>query len=307
MNKNLRVLKLFNMIMDKIAIEFFAFSKYHGIGNDYIIVNDINYEIPEEKKPLLAKKLCERYYSVGADGLIFVCPSTKYDIRMRIFNSDGSEAEMCGNGIRCFSKHVYEKNIIDKQVFRVETLKGLIVPELIIEDGVVNSVKVNMGQPILECENIPVVPGNDLRYCLWDELQAGDKTYSFTAVSMGNPHAIIFKDDELSDVEVEKYGPIIESHERFPKKTNVEFVKVLSKLEGNLKVFERGVGITKACGTGACASVVAGTIHDKFDKNKPVVIHMDGGDLIITVTDKGVLMEGPVENVFEGQIDRMEI
>jgi diaminopimelate epimerase len=292
---------------EKFAIDFLAISKYHGIGNDYIIINDEEYRIPEEKKSLLAKKLCERYYSVGADGLIFVGYSDKYDIKMRIFNSDGSEAEMCGNGIRCFSKHIYEMKIIEKPVFKVETLKGVIIPELIIENGVVQRVKVNIGPPILECEKIPVIPHKDQKQCISEQIQAGDRTYDFSAVSMGNPHAVIFKEKELDAAEVEKYGGIIETHERFPKKTNVEFVKVISKREAYLKVFERGVGITKACGTGACAAVVAGTILEKFDKNKPITIHMNGGDLVINYSKEGVFMEGPVERVFSGQIDHIEI
>jgi diaminopimelate epimerase len=226
---------------------------------------------------------------------------------MRIFNVDGSEAEMCGNGIRCFSKYVFENNIVNKTIFRIETMRGLITPELIIENGEVIEVKVNMGVPILECDKIPVISDKDPMHCINEKIQAGDKIYNFTAVSMGNPHAVIFKEDDLNEQEVSKYGKIIESHERFPAKTNVEFVKVLSNQEGKIKVFERGVGITMACGTGACASVVVGTILDKFKTNKPITIHTDGGDLIITVSDNGVYMEGPVEKVFDGKIDKIEI
>jgi len=293
--------------MKTIKIKEFSFSKYHGLGNDYIIINDLISVVPEEKKGILAKKLCERRYSVGADGLIFVSNSEKYDIKMRIFNNDGSEAEMCGNGMRCFSKYVFENNLVDKISFKVETLRGLIIPELVVENGKVIEVKVNMGIPILECDKIPVIPGKDPNHCINEKIQAGDKNYNFTAVSMGNPHAVIFKEGALDKQEVDKYGKIIESHERFPNKTNVEFVKVISSQEAQIKVFERGVGITMACGTGACASVVAGTILDKFKTNKPVTIHTDGGDLIITATDDGVYMEGPVEKVYDAKIENFEI
>lgn len=293
--------------MKTIKIKEFSFSKYHGLGNDYIIINDLISVVPEEKKGILAKKLCERRYSVGADGLIFVSNSEKYDIKMRIFNNDGSEAEMCGNGMRCFSKYVFENNLVDKISFKVETLNGLIIPELVVENGKVIEVKVNMGIPILECDKIPVIPGKDPMHCINEKIQAGDKNYNFTAVSMGNPHAVVFKEVDLNNQEVEKYGSIIESHERFPNKTNVEFVKIISNQEAQIKVYERGVGITMACGTGACASVVAGTILDKFKTNKPVTIHTDGGDLIITASDDGVYMEGPVVKVYDAKIENFEI
>jgi len=293
--------------MEKIVVPEISFSKYHGSGNDYIIINDFTSIVPEEKKELLTKKLCERRYSVGADGLIFVNYSDKYDIKMRIFNSDGSEAEMCGNGMRCFAKYVYENKLVEKTSFRVETLSGLITPELFIESGEVTEVKVNMGIPILECDKIPVVSGKDPMHCINEKIQAGDRNYNFTAVSMGNPHAVIFKEGDLDEQEVEKYGKIIESHERFPQKTNVEFVRVISSQIGKIKVYERGVGITMACGTGASAAVVAGTILDKFKTNKPITIHTDGGDLIITNSDDGVYMVGPVEKVFDGKIVNLEI
>ena len=289
------------------TINDLEFEKYHGLGNDYIIINDFQYKIPEGKKSILAEKLCQFHFSIGADGLIFVCKSDKADIKMRIFNSDGSEAEMCGNGIRCFSKYVYEKDIVKKKELNIETLKGIMLAEINITNNIVNSVNIDMGPPILDCDLIPVDIENKTSNCINEELVALDKIFKFSAVSMGNPHAVIFVKDQLNDINLNKYGSVIESHEYFPNKTNVEFVKIISKEEATLRVFERGVGITNSCGTGTCAAVVAGTELGLFQKNYPITIHNDGGDLIITFTGKTVLMEGPVTKVFMGKIENLTI
>ncbi|MFX1274036.1 MAG: diaminopimelate epimerase [Promethearchaeota archaeon] len=293
--------------MNPFVIENLQFEKYHGLGNDYIIINDIHLDIPEEKKSNLARALCQYHFSVGADGLIFVCNSIEADIKMRIFNSDGSEAEMCGNGIRCFSKYVYENNIVKKSELSIETLKGIIIAELNIREDLVESVKIDMGPPILDCEMIPVDIDNETSQCINEELVALDKIFRFSAVSMGNPHTIIFIKEQLDDTELNKYGSVIESHKYFPNKTNVEFVKVVSNEEAILRVFERGVGITNSCGTGTCAAVVAGTELGLFKKNSPITIHNDGGDLIITYTRKTIFMEGPVVKVFVGNIEKLMI
>ncbi|MFX1314289.1 MAG: diaminopimelate epimerase [Promethearchaeota archaeon] len=293
--------------MDNYIMENLDFEKYHGLGNDYIILNDIKWNIPEKKKGELALKLCEIHFSVGADGLIFVCNSKNADIRMRIFNNDGSEAEMCGNGIRCFSKYIYEKNIVKKDQIKIETLKGLIIAKLNIENEKVKSVQIDMGSPILDCEKIPVILEDNIARCINEPIVILDKIFNFTAVSMGNPHAIIFVKEQLDNDELNKYGAIMESHERFPNKINVEFVRVLSKHEASLRVFERSVGITNSCGTGTCAAVVAGTILGLFDKNRPIIVHNDGGDLIITYDGKKVFMEGPIEKVFKGVIEKIEL
>ncbi|MFX1410713.1 MAG: diaminopimelate epimerase [Promethearchaeota archaeon] len=293
--------------MDNYILENLDFEKYHGLGNDYIILNDIKWKIPEKKKEELALKLCEIHFSVGADGLIFVCNSKNADIRMRIFNNDGSEAEMCGNGIRCFSKYIYEKNIVKKDQIKIETLKGLIIAKLNIENEKVKSVQIDMGSPILDCDKIPVILEDNIGRCINEPIVALDKIFNFTAVSMGNPHAVIFIKEQLDDDELNKYGAVVEALERFPNKTNVEFVKVLSKHEATLRVFERSVGITNSCGTGTCAAVVAGSILGLFDKNSPVVIHNDGGDLIIIYDGKKVFMEGPIEKVFKGIIEKIEL
>ena len=295
--------------MSSIKLVNLSFEKYHGLGNDYIIINDIELNIPEDKKGDLAKKICKRNFSVGADGLIYVNKSDIADIRMRIFNNDGSEAEMCGNGIRCFSKYIYEHSIVEKEIINVETLKGIISAKLTFKSKyskIVNGVEIDMGPPILNCEDIPIIPDNNEFECLNESIVVIDKIFKFSAVSMGNPHAVIFIENRPDDNDLNKYGAVIETHERFPNKTNVEFVQVLSNNECNLRVFERGVGITNSCGTGSCAAVVAGSILGKFRKNVPITVHNDGGDLIINYTGLSVFMEGPVEKVFTGKIDKLK-
>ncbi len=293
--------------MDKFILENLEFEKYHGLGNDYIIIDNLKWKIPEEKKSDLANKLCEFHFSIGADGLIFLCESKDADVKMRIFNNDGTEAEICGNGIRCFSKYVYEKNIIKKEEIKIETLKGIMVSKNRIIEDKVSSVEIDMGPPILNCEEIPVVSDSLSNKCINEPIVILDKIFNFTAVSMGNPHAVIFVDQQLNDNKLNMYGAALESHERFPNKTNVGFVKVISDEESTVRVFERGVGITKSCGTGACASVIAGSILGVFKKNTPITVHNDGGDLKITYSGRTVLMEGSVNKVFSGVLDKIEI
>jgi len=292
--------------MGILLLERLEFEKYHGLGNDYVLINDIEWNIPEEKKSKLAIKLCEFHFSIGADGLIFVCNSDKADIKMRIFNNDGTEAEMCGNGIRCFSKYVYENSIVRKEEIKIETLKGIMVARNIITEEKVISVQIDMGPPILNYEEIPVISESLSNKCINEPIAILDKIFNFSAVSMGNPHAVIFIKTQLNDDELNMYGATIESHERFPNKVNVEFVKVISDEEAIVRVFERGVGITNSCGTGACASVVAGSLLGIFKKNTPITVHNDGGDLRITYS-KTVLMEGPINKVFTGVLEKMEI
>ncbi len=287
-------------------LENLEFGKYHGLGNDYVIINNISGKVPEEKMSVLALKLCRFHYSIGADGLILACESDKADVRMRIFNNDSSEAEMCGNGIRCFSKFIYEEGIVKKEELKIDTLKGILIARLTIKDDKVESVQIDMGAPILECENIPVIPIKNKKTCINEPLEIFDKVFNFTAVSMGNPHAIIFVDEQLNNDDLKKYGEAIEDFKRFPNKTNVEFVKVISETEAILRVYERGVGITKSCGTGNCSAVVAGTLLNKFKKNTPILMHNDGGNMTITYTGDSVLMEGPIEKVFKGIIDNLE-
>lgn len=292
--------------MDKIILENLDFEKQHGLGNDYILINNLKWSIPDIKKADLAKKLCKHHYSIGADGILFVCHPKNTEVRIKIFNPDGSQAEMCGNGIRCFAKYIYENDIYKKDEIEIETLKGIVVAKLNVIDDKVKSVKIDMGAPILDCEQIPVDLKDPVKQCVNESIIALDKIFKFTAVSMGNPHAIIFTKETLSDDELNRYGASIESNILFPKKTNVEFVKVLSKEEAILRVFERGVGITNSCGTGSCAAVVAGTILGLFDEDTPITVHNDGGDLIITYNGKTVFLEGPAEKVFKGIISRIE-
>ena len=292
--------------MDKILLHNLEFGKYHGLGNDYIIINNLKYGIPDDRKSDLAKILCRYHFSVGADGVLFVCHPKKTEVRMKMFNPDGSQAEMCGNGVRCFAKFLYENDIYKKDKIEIETLKGIVIAELTVINEKVDTVKIDMGIPTLECESIPVNLESLVNQCVNEPIVILDKIFRFTAVSTGNPHAVIFSKDVISDDDLRKYGALIESNILFPKKTNVEFVKVLSKEEAILRVFERGVGVTKSCGTGTCAAVVAGTTLGLFRKNTPVTVHNDGGDLKITYDGKSVFMEGPAEKVFEGIIETIE-
>jgi diaminopimelate epimerase len=282
------------------------FSKLHGLGNDYILINDLKWKIPEDKKSDLAIILSKHHFSIGADGLIFVCNSDIADIKMRIFNKNGSEPSMCGNGVRCFAKYIYENGIYSKEEIEIETLKGIVVAKLKVVDNEVKTVAIDMGPPILDCDNIPVNLDSIVNRCVNESIVVLDRIFNFTAVSMGNPHAIIFTKNVINDENLKKYGVAIESNKIFPKKTNVEFVKVVSKEEAVLRVFERGVGVTNSCGTGTCAAVVAGTILGLFSQNTPVTVHNDGGDLTITYNGKTVFMEGPAIRVFKGVIDRIE-
>ena len=292
--------------MDKISLENLDFEKHHGLGNDYILINNLKWDIPDDKKADLAIKLCKHHFSVGADGVLFVCHPKLTEVRMKIFNPDGSQAEMCGNGVRCFAKYIYENVIYTKEEIEIETLNGIVVAKLKVVNNEVETVTIDMGPPVLDCENIPVNLESLVNRCVNESIVVLDKIFNFTAVSMGNPHAIIFTKEVINDENLKKYGVAIESNKIFPKKTNVEFVKVLSKDEAVLRVFERGVGVTNSCGTGTCAAVVAGTILGKFNPNTPVTVHNDGGDLKITYNGKTVFMEGPVVKVFKGVIDRIE-
>lgn len=276
------------------------FTKMHGLGNDYIVIDETKGEvIPETKKNEVSASLCRRGFSIGADGVIFVSPSTDEDIRFRIFNSDGSEAEMCGNGIRCFAKYVYDKGILKKDILNVETLGGVKKINLTIDDDEVLSSKVDMGTATFKPSEIPILSKNS--EFIEKGLHVGGKIYKVTAVSVGNPHAVIFTEN-LDEVPLSEIGPLIETHEAFPQKTNVHFVKVVSKNEMDMITWERGAGITFACGTGATSCVIAAYRLNMVDKN--VLVHLPGGDLKIEVYQNngqlGGFMEGDAVPVFEG-------
>jgi diaminopimelate epimerase len=271
------------------------FWKMHGLGNDYVVIDNRDRRIGDDEAAELALKLCKRRFSIGADGVLFVSNSTSADAKMRIFNSDGSEAEMCGNGIRCFAKYCYENNIARKGELVIETLAGNKRTWLTVEGGVVQSVMVDMGMPVLERSKIPMVGQGTF---INEELQVDGEAYKATCLSVGNPHCVIFV-DSVDDFPVERVGPKIESHQLFPKRTNVEFAQVLGENEVKLRVWERGCGETLACGTGACATVVAGNLLEKLGGK--VLVHLLGGDLTVEYADL-LLMTGAAEKVFEGTL-----
>ncbi len=273
------------------------FTKMQGLGNDYVYIDAINQKIEDESA--LAKFVSDRHFGVGSDGLILICKSKVADFKMRMFNSDGSEAEMCGNGIRCVAKFVYDKNLTNKTTLTVETLAGIKQLKLNTKDGKVETVRVNMGEPILEPEKIPVnSKEKPVRHL---KLQAEDKEFEFTCVSMGNPHAITFVKD-TKNFDVEKYGKVLEINPIFPKKTNVEFIQIVDKEHIKMRVWERGAGETLACGTGASASGVACVLNNLT--NRKVLVELLGGNLEIEWNEKDnhVYMTGPAVTVFEGEL-----
>jgi len=270
------------------------FWKMHGLGNDYLLIDNRDGKIREEDLGKVAQSLCRRRFSVGADGLLLLYNSTVADAKMRIFNADGSEAEMCGNGIRCFAKYCYENNVVDKTELRIETLAGIKKVWLKIEAGKINSVTVDMGKPILERRRIPLFGDGK---CIDEELKIDDATFRITCLSVGNPHCVIFVED-VDNFPVETFGPKIENHPLFPNRINVEFVQAVNRDELKVRIWERGVGETLACGTGACAAVVAGNILGKTDS--VCIVHLLGGGLRIRYEDDRILMTGAAEKAFEG-------
>jgi len=271
------------------------FTKLHGIGNDYIYINAIKHTVKNPKR--LAIAMSDRHFGVGSDGLILILPSQKADFRMRMFNADGSEAEMCGNGIRAFAKYVYDHKLTKKTNLSVETLAGIKYLTCTLKNGKVHSVTVDMGQPILLRDKIPMIgnPGMVIE----EEIHVDGVKFPITAVSMGNPHAVIYVED-VKNFPVEKYGPMIENHELFPKRTNVEFVEIVNEKEVIQRTWERGSGETLACGTGASAVTVAGVLTKKTARK--LKVHLSGGDLTIEWNEKDnhVYLTGPAEEVFEG-------
>ncbi|MDQ0203803.1 diaminopimelate epimerase [Pectinatus haikarae] len=270
------------------------FSKWHGCGNDFVLVNGFNENINDIQEHSAA--ICDRHFGVGADGVILTLPSKTCDFRMQIFNSDGTEAEMCGNGIRCFALDAYKSGLTDKLSFTVETKAGIMRPRLTADNKA--SVCVNMGEPVLAGEQIPV-KGCGSEHIINKQITVDDNQFYITCVSMGNPHCVIFVDD-IKKIDINKWGPVLEKYEIFPNKTNVEFVQVINRTHLRMRVWERGAAITLACGTGACASLVASVLNDLCDRKAR--LELDGGDLAIAwdETDNNVYMTGPAKKVFEG-------
>jgi diaminopimelate epimerase len=278
--------------------EMIRFTKMHGLGNDYLVVDGMEKAPPEGKLAALARALSDRHFGIGSDGLILVLPSRAADFRMRVFNSDGSEAEMCGNGIRLFAKYVYERRLTQARELEVETLAGVIRPVLHVRGGRVIEVRVDMGEPRLRRSQIPM-KGPDAPQVVGEKLRVQGERVEVTAVSMGNPHCVVFVKD-ANRAPVAELGPAIEHHDLFPRRTNVEFAQVIGEGEIKMRVWERGAGETLACGTGASAVLVAGVLN-KLTQRKAVV-HLRGGDLRVSwAEDNHVFTEGPAAEVCTGE------
>ena len=276
-----------------------SFTKMHGCGNDYIYVDMFKTPAFDYEKAAIA--LSDRHFGIGGDGIILVCPSDKADAKMRIFNADGSEGMMCGNGIRCVGKYVYDSRIARKDVLTIDSLSGVKTLHMTIENGKAAAARVDMGPAILEPSRIPVnLPGER---AVAVPVEVAGKEYKITCVSMGNPHAVIFIDHDPMELDLEKIGPDFEHHPLFPQRVNTEFVRVLDDHTLQMRVWERGSGETWACGTGTCASAVAAVLNGYCKKGEDILVHLRGGDLIIRYTDETVYMTGPAATAFTGSVE----
>ena len=280
------------------------FTKMQGIGNDYVYVNCFEETIADPSA--VARFVSDRHFGIGSDGLILVKPSDVADCEMDMYNLDGSQGAMCGNGIRCVAKFAYDRGIVHKKNITVNTKSGIKYLDLDIKDGKVSSVKVNMGSPILTAKMIPVV--SDKEQVINQPLDVNGTIWNITAVSMGNPHAVTYMED-VNSLDIEKVGPMFENHINFPDRINTEFVKVIDRRTLQMRVWERGSGETLACGTGACAVAVASTLNGLVDEDVPITVKLLGGDLQILWNrqENLVYMTGPATTVFEGEIDLSSI
>ena len=271
------------------------FTKMHGLGNDYVCINCFRERV--EDPPGFARALCDRHYGIGADGLILICPSKVSDFKMEIYNSDGSVAGMCGNGIRCLGKYVYDYRLTGKETLSIETKSGIRNMHLHIQDGKACGAMVDMGVPRLNAHSIPILSEKDL--VINDPIEVQEKNYRMTGISMGNPHAVIFS-EEINGISLEETGRELEFHPRFPERANIEFCHVTARDRMEIRVWERGVGETLACGTGACAAVVASVLNDLTDEG--VIVKLLGGELSVRWDRKvnHVFLEGPAVKVFDG-------
>lgn len=271
------------------------FTKMHGLGNDYVCINCFRERV--EDPPGFARTLCDRHYGIGADGLILICPSKVSDFKMEIYNSDGSVAGMCGNGIRCLGKYVYDYRLTGKETLSIETKSGIRNMHLHIQDGKACGAMVDMGVPRLNAHSIPILSEKDL--VINDPIEVQKKNYRMTGISMGNPHAVIFL-EEINRISLEETGRELEFHPRFPERANIEFCHVTARDRMEIRVWERGVGETLACGTGACAAVVASVLNDLTDEE--VIVKLLGGELSVRWDRKvnHVFLEGPAVKVFDG-------
>lgn len=280
------------------------FTKMEGLGNDYVYIDATKMSEEEITHIIsLTNFISDRHFGVGGDGIILICKSKKEDFRMRMFNSDGSEAEMCGNGIRCVGKFVYDKGLTDKTELKIETLAGVKNLKLHIgEDGKVESVTVDMGKPVLEAEKIPVISDEEPVKNL--KIKVEGKEFTFTCVSMGNPHAITIVED-VDNFDVQKYGEVLEVDSHFPKKSNIEFIEIIDRNTVKMRVWERGSGETLACGTGASAVCVSCTLNGLVNEKEEITIKLLGGDLKIK-WDENVYMTGPAKIAFEGTLEKCD-
>lgn len=271
----------------------------HGIGNDYIYVNCFEEKV--ENPEAVSIYVSDRHKGIGSDGLVLIMPSDKADFRMRIFNADGSEAMMCGNATRCIGKYVYDKGLTDKTEITLETNSGIKYLTLFPENGKVEYVEVDMGKAVIVPKEIPVMAEGESFISV--PVEVGGIEYKITCVSMGNPHAVVYLDN-IADLELEKMGPLFENHKLFPDRINTEFIEVLDSRTLNMRVWERGSGETFACGTGACASVVASVLNGYCRRDEEITIHLRGGDLKITYCGDGtVIMKGPAALICDGDVD----
>lgn len=277
----------------------FQFTKMHALGNNYIYVNQFMENLPEKQLKDLAIKVSDVYTGIGSDGMILICPSETASVKMRIFNSDGSEGKNCGNGLRCVAKYAYENKLVTEESFSIETLSGNVYAELHLDNDKVTAVTVDMGEPHLKKGDLPML-GDSEAATINESLTFNDIELKGTAVSMGNPHIVFYLKD-IDEAPLSTLGPVIEKDPMFPEGVNVEFVQVENERELHFRVWERGSGITQACGTGACAAVVASVLNEFTKKGSEVKVHLAGGDLVINWHENGhVFMTGPAEIVCEG-------
>jgi len=273
------------------------FAKMHGLGNDYIYINAFEEQVENPNE--LARILADRHFGVGSDGLVLIAPSDKADFQMLMYNADGSQGDMCGNASRCVAKYVYDRGMTDQTVVTLETRAGIKVLHMTLKDGKVNTVRVDMGEPVVACESVPCLLGEGV--VRKAKIQALDRVFEITPVSTGNPHGVIFLDEPVEEFDLKKYGPALETHPAFPKKANIEFVNVLSRDRLRMRVWERGSGITMACGTGSCAVLVAANLCGLAERK--AVIVLDGGELVDEWDEQTghVFMTGPATHVFDGE------
>ena len=293
-------------VLTERQVELMKFTKMQGCGNDYIYVNGFEEKISTDAKPELVRKLSDRHFGIGGDGVIFINPSDIADFEMEMYNADGSRSQMCGNGIRCVAKYVYDNKMTSSTRISIESAGKIKYIEMTTENDKVSKVRVNMGEPILKATDIPVVSDNE--QVIDEEIEVNGSKYRMTCVSMGNPHAIVFVDDDtnlmdLKEFQIEKIGPYFENHKRFPERTNTEFVKIIDRNHVEMRVWERGTGETLACGTGCCATTVACIMNGLTDNS--VTVKLLGGELLCEWDRENnlVYMTGPAVSVFEGYVE----